>query len=73
MIPSHGFSGSTAKQVSKLGSRENGIHQAWMACFQRMPQDTELEGSLVFLENNNDAWALLCQTLLASNEFMYLR
>ena len=62
-----------AKQVSKLGSRENGIHQAWMACFQRMPQDTELEGSLVFLENNNDAWALLCQTLLASNEFMYVR
>ena len=62
-----------AKQVSKLGSRENGIHQAWMACFQRMPQDTELEGSLVFLKNNNDAWALLCQTLLASNEFMYVR
>jgi len=62
-----------AKKVSKLSSRKNAIHQTWLACFQRPPADEELESSLAFLNRNNDAWTLLCQTLLASNEFFYIR
>ena len=62
-----------AKKVSNSTNREDGIRKAWRACFHREPRYAELKSGRDFLSRNADAWPLLCQTLFASNEFLYLK
>ena len=62
-----------AKEVSTEKNRKDGIRKTWRACFHREPRSAEMQSSLAFLDRNDNAWALLCQTLLVSNEFFYVK
>ncbi len=51
------------------------IQLAWTLVYGREPNKTESNSSLQFIQSSDDqalAWTLLCQSLLASNEFLYL-
>jgi len=56
------------------------VVRAWRLAYGRAPTPTEKEASLAFLERESradenggdDAWSLFCQSLFASNEFLYL-
>ena len=65
-----------AKLCRSPGDDEARIQQAYAALFSRPASAHEAERVLTFVRrhsNPKEAWALLCQTLMASNEFMYLR
>lgn len=58
---------------------ENRLSQAYALLYGRAPAEREEADALALLrdftrtEKPERAWALLCQTLLAANEFIYLR
>lgn len=55
---------------------ENRIRLAWRLAYGREIRDSELQSALAFINQSpqdNEQWNLFCQTLFASNEFMYLR
>ena len=52
------------------------IDRAWQSALARQPSSAEIAQSQTFLHEERDnpqAWALLCQSLFAGNEFIYLR
>ena len=58
---------------------EQRLSQAYALLYGRTPSDREKADALALLrdfsttEKPERAWALLCQTLFAANEFIYLR
>ena len=76
-------SGSLAKQLLSSETSEDGrIVRAWVTVIGRGPADDEISAARGYLarfpgqENNDDrrqmAWASLCRTLIASNDFIYI-
>lgn len=58
------------------GSAETRLRRAYDLAYGREPTTRELDRGLRFIQaspNADEAWPLLCQSLLAANEFMYLR
>lgn len=58
------------------GSVESRLRRAYDLAYGREPTTPELARATRFIESAPDteeAWTLLCQSLLAANEFMYLR
>jgi hypothetical protein len=58
------------------GSIAARLHRAYDLAYGREPNTRELDRATCFIEgspNKDEAWSLLCQSLLAANEFMYLR
>ena len=51
------------------------INRAYDLAFGRSPTEAESQRALAFLGENAPAevWSLFCQSLFASNEFIYLR
>jgi len=66
-----------AKQVHcSSGNLEQQVHQVYGKIFGRKPTSPEIQRAMNFLQTLDDskqAWALFCQGLLASNEFIYVR
>jgi hypothetical protein len=61
---------------TRNGSVESRLLRAYDLAYGRAPKTSELSRATRFIEsapNTEEAWNLLCQSLLASNEFMYLR
>jgi hypothetical protein len=61
---------------TRNGSVESRLLRAYDLAYGRAPTTSELSRATRFIEsapNTEEAWNLLCQSLLASNEFMYLR
>ncbi|MCM8535169.1 MAG: PSD1 and planctomycete cytochrome C domain-containing protein [Lentisphaeraceae bacterium] len=56
-----------------LKSDEDKIKYAYLVAYSRPPKSIELREDLQFLENmkNSNAWALFCQSLIISSEFLY--
>jgi hypothetical protein len=59
------------------------MHRLYETVYSRLPDDSELQSGLQFLESyrsrlsgdadvDQQSWAALCRTLLVSNEFLYL-
>jgi hypothetical protein len=52
------------------------VQLAYTTLYARPPSAHETERAVAFVNKHPDphaAWALLCHTLMAANEFMYLR
>ncbi|MBC8115489.1 MAG: PSD1 domain-containing protein [Candidatus Saccharimonas sp.] len=52
------------------------VEQAYVALYARPPTEQEATRAIGFVKGRSDrheAWTLLCHTLLAANEFLYLR
>ena len=75
--------GSLAKQLLSLETSDDSrIVRAWVTVIGRRPADDEISAAKGYLarfpshENNDDgrqmAWASLCRTLIASNDFIYI-
>ncbi len=66
-----------AKRIDPLPDDEAKIKAIYARLFGRTPTDKEKSRALVLLSEfsggDKDGISLLCQTLMASNEFMYLR
>ncbi len=65
-----------AKVCGSGGDDAARVQQAYAALYARPASSQEAERVLAFVRRHADqkeAWKLLCQTLMASNEFMYLR
>jgi cytochrome c553 len=75
-----------AARVQPLGDDDaERIHKAYTLAFSRPPSAAEARAAVAFLERDTaelggdpsvtrvNAWTRLCHTLLASNEFLYLR
>jgi hypothetical protein len=68
-----------AKRLGVYPEAEERVRQAYLLLYGRPPRPTEAGEALDFFkelsasEEPERAWALLCQTLLAANEFIYLR
>jgi hypothetical protein len=76
-------SGSLAKQLLSLETSDDSrIVRAWVTVIGRGPADDEISAAKGYLarfpshEKNDDgrqmAWASLCRTLIASNDFIYI-
>jgi hypothetical protein len=64
------------KLLADQRSDEARVQAAYAALYGRAATQREIERALAFLKNEEDrkaAWTLLCHTLLAANEFIYLR
>ena len=67
------------KKLAAVTDEEQKLKQVYLLLYGRAADDKELHHSLAFLhqlsatESPARAWALLCQSLMAANEFMYLR
>lgn len=51
------------------------VELAWQLAYARSPDSTELGAALAFLDradHSTDQWTLLCHSLFASNDFIYL-
>ncbi|MEM7479106.1 MAG: DUF1553 domain-containing protein, partial [Planctomycetota bacterium] len=65
--------------ASGSGAELKILNQIYLRCLSREPTQTEAERSLSFVEQQTEtggrqrAWMLLCQALLVSSEFLYLR
>jgi cytochrome c553 len=72
---------SAAAWARALAARTDGdadrLRSAYEAAYSRPPTDAETQRALAFLAaapgDSERAWALLCQGILAANEFIYLR
>jgi cytochrome c553 len=73
---------SSARLAAKLAALSDDtqrVEQAYALLYGRPPVDHETAGALALLrelsitEKPERAWALLCQSLFAANEFIYLR
>jgi hypothetical protein len=68
-----------AARLAMLSNDTERITRAYQLLYARSPDDREQRRALVLLEkfrageNPGRAWAQLCQTLFAVNEFIYLR
>ncbi len=68
-----------ATRLKTVSSEEQRVQHAYELLYGRPPTEREKSESLTLLqdlstaENTQQAWALFCQTLLAANEFIYLR
>ncbi|MDB6119737.1 MAG: Planctomycete cytochrome, partial [Verrucomicrobiaceae bacterium] len=68
-----------AKKLESAGDDTQRLKQVYQLLYGRAAQENEIGHSLAFLnhlrstESTERAWALLCQSLMAANEFMYLR
>ncbi len=70
---------SRAFALSLKGTDAGKIREAYRRAYQRLPFPAEQDRAEAFLNrvqrsggSKTDAWAALCQTLLASNEFLYI-
>lgn len=71
---------SAEKLAAKLEKQEPAdaarVRRAYEILYARAATPHEEQRALAFVKNksgNRDAWTLLCHTLMAANEFMYLR
>lgn len=71
---------SAAKLAEKLMTQEQEdaarVQRAYETLYARPATPHEEQRALAFVKSrsaNRDAWSLLCHTLMAANEFMYLR
>jgi hypothetical protein len=65
-----------AKLCSTDSSDEARVQQAYDTLYARPAAAQEVSRALAFVQKHSDrraAWSLLCHTLMAANEFMYLR
>ncbi|MDB6075520.1 MAG: Planctomycete cytochrome [Verrucomicrobiaceae bacterium] len=68
-----------AKKLGSVGDDRQRLKQVYQLLYGRAAQEHEIDHSIAFLnhlrttEAPDRAWALLCQSLMAANEFMYLR
>ncbi len=77
-----------SRLLSRGGDDTNRIEQAYALAYSRAPQPQETRNALAYLgtlqqalvarstameASRKQAWSLFCQTLLAGNEFMYVR
>jgi len=69
-----------AQRLLKSGITDGDrVKQAWVAVLGREPSAPELDSSLSYLAGfpkpaaGEDAWASLCRSLMASNDFMYVQ
>ena len=68
-----------AARLAALPDDTQRVQQAYTMLYARPPSDREMADALALLrdfsttEKPGRAWALLCQTLFAANEFIYLR
>ena len=68
-----------AKRLADLPDDEQRVQQLYAALYGRPPLDHEKADTLALIrdfsaaDKPERAWALLCQTLFAANEFIYLR
>ena len=65
-----------AKLLAEESTDAARLQRAYARLYGRAATPHEEQRGLTFLKNKPDAakaWALLCQTLMAANEFMYLR
>ena len=65
--------GSRLKASS--GTVSERIEEAWLLAFGRPPSVSEVELAESFIHSGNgesEQWQLFCQSLFASNEFIYL-
>ncbi len=65
-----------AKMTSQLEPSQR-VRRIYRRCLGRDPSSDELQRDLAFVKRNistsRDAWELLCQSVLVSNEFMYIQ
>lgn len=64
------------KLLAGNANDEARVQQAFVALYARPPSEEETARALTFVKNQPDrqqAWTLLCHTLIAANEFLYLR
>ena len=67
------------RKLESIASEEQRMKQVYLLLYGRAADEKELHHSFAFLhqlsatETPARAWALLCQSLMAANEFMYLR
>ena len=77
MLNSSFLINQSAVIARQIQSHEDPLHELYLRLFSRPVTTEERSEAQVFLrEAGNDgpqAWALLCHTLLISNEFLYLR
>ena len=63
--------------AEQISSYEDPLQELYLRLFSRPVSEDERTDAMTFLrqsgENNSRAWALLCHTLLISNDFLYLR
>jgi hypothetical protein len=68
-----------AAQLASLPDDEHRLQHLYALLYGRQPLDHEKADALAFVrdlsatESSDRAWALLCQSLFAANEFIYLR
>jgi hypothetical protein len=68
-----------AGRLASLPDDEQRVRQVFALLYGRLPVDHEKSDALALIrdlsvtEKPDRAWALLCQTLFAANEFIYLR
>ncbi len=68
-----------AKRLADLPDDEQRVQQVYAALYGRPPAEHEKTDALALIrglsaaDKPDRAWALLCQTLFAANEFIYLR
>ena len=68
-----------AARLASLPGDAQRVQQAYALLYGRLPTDRETSDALALLhdfqvtETSDRAWALLCMTLFAANEFIYLR
>ncbi|MBI5757263.1 MAG: PSD1 domain-containing protein [Planctomycetales bacterium] len=64
------------KLLAENSDDETRVRQAYTALYARPASEHEVTRAVAFVKNQtrpNEAWTLLCHTLLAANEFIYLR
>ena len=68
------------KQAKHLADRvDRDLDQVYQHLYSRAPSLEEIASNETFLQtytrrkNEDDAWTALCQTLMISNEFLYIR
>ena len=63
--------------AEQISSHEDPLQELYLRLFSRPVSEDERTDAMTFLrqsgENDSRAWALLCHTLLISNDFLYLR
>ena len=68
-----------AKKLERLKTNPERVHEVYLLLFSRPPTEKESREILDLLgkfresEESLRAWALVCQTLIGTNEFIYLR
>ncbi len=68
-----------AERLAELPDDEQRVQQVYAQLYGRPPADHEKADALALIrelsaaDKPERAWALLCQTLFAANEFIYLR